>query len=104
MADYLGADCFAVGVLPRRGDHRQQTNASMRSRRILTLPGIFTLKRVSWKGMIPAETIVDFARRNRITQILLGRPKHHSWGRPARHRSDSANRSQGEGYSRYYPR
>ena len=31
------------------------------------------------EGDDPAETIVDFARRNQITQILLGRPKYRSW-------------------------
>ena len=33
------------------------------------------------EGNDPAETIVEFARRNQITQILLGRPKYHSWSR-----------------------
>ena len=33
------------------------------------------------EGMTPPKTIVDFARRNQITQILLGRPKHRSWSR-----------------------
>jgi len=31
-----------------------------------------------WEGRDPAETIVDFARRNQVTQILLGRPKKQS--------------------------
>jgi K+-sensing histidine kinase KdpD len=30
------------------------------------------------EGSDPAETIVDFARRNQVTQILVGRPKKQS--------------------------
>ena len=30
------------------------------------------------EGEDPAETLVDFARRNQIAQILLGRP-HYNW-------------------------
>ncbi len=33
------------------------------------------------EGKDPAETIVEFARKNQITQILLGRPKYRSWSR-----------------------
>ena len=79
MADYLGADCFAVGVLPPRGDHRTDERVDAVETHLNFARNLHIETRIL-EGNDPAETIVDFARRNRITQILLSRPKHRSWG------------------------
>ena len=79
MADYLGADCFAVGVLPPRGDHRTDERVDAVETHLNFARNLHIEARIL-EGDDPAETIVDFARRNRITQILLSRPKHRSWG------------------------
>jgi two-component system, OmpR family, sensor histidine kinase KdpD len=80
MADYLGADCFAVGVLPQRRDHRAEERihaieVHLNFARNLHIEARFL------EGQDAAETIVEFARRNQITQVLVGRPKHGSWSR-----------------------
>ena len=79
MADYLGADCFAVGVLAPRGDHRADERVDAVETHLNFARNLHIEARIL-EGADPAETIVDFARRNRITQILLSRPKHRSWG------------------------
>jgi two-component system sensor histidine kinase KdpD len=79
MADYLGADCFAVGVLAPRGDHRADERVDAVETHLNFARNLHIEARIL-EGNDPAETIVDFARRNRITQILLSRPKHRSWG------------------------
>jgi two-component system, OmpR family, sensor histidine kinase KdpD len=79
MADYLGADCFAVGVLPHQGDHRTDERVYAVETHLNFARNLHIEARIL-EGDDPAETIVDFARRNRITQILLSRPKHRSWG------------------------
>jgi two-component system, OmpR family, sensor histidine kinase KdpD len=79
MADYLGADCFAVGVLGPRGDHRTDERVDAVETHLNFARNLHIEARIL-EGTDPAQTIVDFARRNRITQILLSRPKHRSWG------------------------
>lgn len=80
MADYLGADCFAVGVVSPQSDHRADERVEAVETHLNFARNLHIEARIL-EGNDPAETIVDFARRNQITQILLGRPKHRSWGR-----------------------
>jgi two-component system, OmpR family, sensor histidine kinase KdpD len=80
MTDYLGADCFAVAVLSYRRDH----GADERIHAVeahLNFARNLHIEARSLEGDDPAETLVDFARRNQITQVLVGRPKHRSWSR-----------------------
>lgn len=80
MADYLGADCFAVGISPRRSDRRAQERADALEAHLNFARNLHIEARVL-EGDDPAQTLVDFARRNQVTQILLGRPKHRSLNR-----------------------
>ena len=81
MADYLGADCFAVSVLPRRDGRGPARDAIDPVETHLNFARNLHIETRSVEGDDPAEAIVDFARRNRITQILLSRPKYHAWSR-----------------------
>ena len=78
MADYLGAACFAVSVMPR--DHKR---LSKQEREVIEKHLNFArnlhIETRILEGDDPAEAIVDFARRNQITQILLGRQDENSW-------------------------
>jgi two-component system, OmpR family, sensor histidine kinase KdpD len=78
-ADYLGADCFAVSV-SRPGESRDAGCAETIEKHLNFARNLHVETR-TLEGNDPAEAIVDFARRNQITQILLGRPKHRSWSR-----------------------
>ena len=80
MTDYLGADCFAVAVLPYRHDHRADERIHAVEAHLNFARNLHIEAR-SLEGDDPAETLVDFARRNQITQVLVGRPKHRSWSR-----------------------
>ena len=80
MADYLGADCLAVCVLPRRSKIRPPNEAPGELQTHLNFARNLHIETRILEGDDAAQTIMDFVRRNQITQILLGRPKY-SWGR-----------------------
>jgi two-component system sensor histidine kinase KdpD len=75
MADYLGADCFAVCVLSHRGGRRWVNQDMEGIQKHLNFARNLHIETRTLEGGDPAETIVDFARRNQVTQILVGRPK-----------------------------
>ena len=75
MADYLGADCFAVCVSSHRGGRRWANQDIEGIQKHLNFARNLHIESRTLEGDDPAETIVDFARRNQVTQILVGRPK-----------------------------
>ena len=77
MADYLGADCFAICVLPRREGQRLTGNLEAIEKHLNFARNLHIETR-TLEGDDPAASIVDFARRNQITQILVGRPRRRS--------------------------
>jgi two-component system sensor histidine kinase KdpD len=81
MADYLGADCFAVSVVPLRDKGRLPTQDRNAMEKHLNFARNLHIEARILEGDDAAETIVDFARRNQITQILLSRYDHSSWSR-----------------------
>ena len=79
MADYLNADCFAVGLQRNRRDHADERADTIETH--LNFARNLHIETRMLEGEDPAKAILDFARRNQITQILLNRPKHRSWSR-----------------------
>jgi len=80
MADYLGADCFAVSVMPRDHGRLSKQDREAVEKHMNFARNLHIEARIL-EGDDAAETIVDFARRNQITQILLSRYDHSSWDR-----------------------
>jgi two-component system sensor histidine kinase KdpD len=78
MADYLGADCFAVSVMPRDQGRLPKSDREAVDKHLNFARNLHIEARIL-EGDDAAETIVDFARRNQITQILLSRCDHSSW-------------------------
>jgi len=78
MADYLEADCFAVSVSPRRGSSGPARETDAVETHLNFARNLHIETRVL-EGDDPAELILDFARRNQITQILLDRPTYRPW-------------------------
>lgn len=78
MADYLGADCFAVSVMPRDHGRLPKQDREAVEKHLNFARNLHIEARIL-EGDDAAETIVDFARRNQITQILLSRCDHGSW-------------------------
>ena len=81
MADYLGADCFAVPVLPVRDHGRLPKQDRDAIEKHLNFARNLHVETRILVGDDAAETIVNFARRNQITQILLSRCNYGSWSR-----------------------
>jgi len=75
MADYLGADCFAVCVSSHLGGRRSVTQDLEGIQKHMNFARNLHIESRTLEGGDPAETIVDFAHRNLVTQILVGRPK-----------------------------
>jgi two-component system, OmpR family, sensor histidine kinase KdpD len=80
MADYLGADCFAVSVMPRDHGRLPKQDREAVDKHLNFARNLHIETRIL-EGDDPAKAIVEFARRNQITQILLSRCDHSSWSR-----------------------
>ncbi|MEQ1948258.1 MAG: histidine kinase [Bryobacteraceae bacterium] len=81
VADYLQADCFAVAVEPEAGKSRNAEERELLERHLNFARNLHVETRVI-EGTDVAETLVDFARRNGITQLFMARPKEHERRNP----------------------
>jgi two-component system sensor histidine kinase KdpD len=81
MADYLGADCFVVSVQPSRDNLGSARNDAEAIKKHLNFARNLHIQTRVLEGDDAAATIVEFSRRNQITQILLSRSKYHFWDR-----------------------
>ena len=81
MADYLGAECFAVSVAPLQDKARLPTRDRNVVEKHLNFARNLHIETRILQCDDAAEGIIDFARRNQITQILLSRCDHSSWSR-----------------------
>ena len=79
VSDFMGADCFAVAVQPT-GDlsglgvaDREATDRHLNFARNLHIETRIL------EGDDVASTLVDFGRRNQVTQIFLTRPRRKAW-------------------------
>jgi two-component system sensor histidine kinase KdpD len=79
MADYLGADCFAVSVVPHGGEGRLPRQDRDLLERHLNFAKNLRIETRIVESDDAANAIVDFAHRNRVTQILLSRCNYSSW-------------------------
>jgi two-component system sensor histidine kinase KdpD len=75
VADYLKADCFAVCVLPCGTLEEMPAAAREALDRHLTFARKLQIETRVLEGKDDAATLVDFARRNGVTQIFLAKPR-----------------------------
>jgi two-component system sensor histidine kinase KdpD len=79
MSDFLEADCFAVTVQPG-GDLRELPPSEREAlERHLNFARNLHIETRILEGGDVASTVVDFGRRNDVTQIFLTRPRPKSW-------------------------
>lgn len=79
MSDFLEAECFAVAVQPS-GDLGSLPDADReRIERHLNFARNLRIETRILEGHDVAQALVDFARRNQITQIFLARPCERLW-------------------------
>jgi len=76
-ADFLGADCFAVAVWPTNRN-KLPPGCAEAIQKHLNFAKNLHIETRTIESNDPAEAILDFARSNQITQIILGRPKNRS--------------------------
>ena len=74
VADYLGADCFSVCVLPAADFGRLPPDAREAIEKHLDFSRKLHIETRVLEGEDAAQTLVDFARRNGVTQIFLAKP------------------------------
>jgi two-component system sensor histidine kinase KdpD len=80
VADYLKAECFAVCVLRDGRPHgipasqREAIDKHMNFAR-----NLLRIEPQELQGKDVAQTLVDFARLNKVTQIFLARPQRKRW-------------------------
>ena len=79
VSDFLGAECFAVAVQPS-GDLSglPQTDREAVERHLNFARNLHIETRIL-EGDDVASTLVDFGRRNQVTQIFLTRPRRRAW-------------------------
>ena len=74
VADYLKADCFAVCVLPPAAMADLPKTSREAIERHLEFARRLHIETRILEGENAAETLVDFTRRNGVTQIFLAKP------------------------------
>jgi two-component system sensor histidine kinase KdpD len=79
MADYLHGDCFAVYVCPYPDLSKLPKEEHEAIERHLNFARNLHIETRVLEGSDAAQTIVDFAARNQVTQIILSRPRYTWW-------------------------
>ncbi|HNY42949.1 MAG TPA: histidine kinase, partial [Bryobacteraceae bacterium] len=74
VADYLKADCFALCVLPQPGIDSLPTESRQAIEQHLDFARRLHIETRVLEGAKAAETLVDFAHTNGVTQIYLAKP------------------------------
>jgi two-component system sensor histidine kinase KdpD len=74
MSDFLEAECFAVAVQPSGDLTRLPDEDREAIERHLNFARNMRVETRILEGEDVAQTLIDFARRNQITQIYLSRP------------------------------
>jgi two-component system sensor histidine kinase KdpD len=78
VSDFLGAECFAVAVQPTGDVSGLPQEARESVERHLNFARNLHIETRILQGDDVASTLVDFGRRNRITQIFITRPRRRT--------------------------
>lgn len=82
VSDFLGADCFAVAVYPS-GASRGSVHADREAiEKHVNFARNLHIETRILEGKDSASAIINFARRNQITQIFISRPRASIWPSP----------------------
>ncbi len=79
VSDFIGAECFAVTVQPTGDLSELPEEDREANERHLNFARKLHLETRLLEGEDVASTLVDFARRNQITQIFLAQPHGRLW-------------------------
>jgi two-component system sensor histidine kinase KdpD len=79
VSDFVGAECFAVAVQPTGDLSALPPVAREAMEKHLNFARNLRIETRVLEGEDVAEVLVDFARRNQITQIYITRPRERKW-------------------------
>jgi two-component system sensor histidine kinase KdpD len=79
VSDYLGTECFAVAIDTPAGLGSVSDREKEAINQHLNFARNMRIETRILEAEDPAEALVDFARRNQITQIFLSRPREKSF-------------------------
>ena len=79
VSDFIGAECFAVAVQPTGDLSVLSSEARETIEQQLNFARNLHIETRILEGEDVAATLVDFARRNEVTQIYLVRPRERKW-------------------------
>jgi two-component system sensor histidine kinase KdpD len=80
VSDFLGAECFAVAVQPSGDLSGAPEGAREAIEKHLNFARNLRLETRILEGLDTASVVIDFARRNEVTQIFVTRPRFGAWG------------------------
>ncbi|HSW39999.1 MAG TPA: histidine kinase [Acidobacteriota bacterium] len=79
VGDFIGAECFAVTVQPAGNLEKLPEGVRETLERHLNFARNMRIETRILEGTDTARTLIEFARRNQITQLFLARPRRPSW-------------------------
>jgi two-component system, OmpR family, sensor histidine kinase KdpD len=79
VSDFMEAECFAVAVEAPQTAHARPENEREAITRHLNFARNLHIETRVLEGADVAASLVDFARRNQVTQIFLARPRGRQW-------------------------
>jgi two-component system sensor histidine kinase KdpD len=79
VSDFVGAECFAVAVQPTGDLSTLPKGEREAMEKHLNFARNLHIETRVLEGGDVADMLVDFARRNQITQIYLTRPRERNW-------------------------
>jgi two-component system sensor histidine kinase KdpD len=79
VSDFMGAECFAIAVEPSSDLANLSGDAREAITRHLNFARNLHIETRILEGEDTASALVDFARRNEVTQIFLARPAVRKW-------------------------
>ncbi len=79
MSDFMGGECFAVAVAASTGIGNVPDSDREALERHLNFARNLQIETRVLESGDTASTLIDFCRRNQITQIYLARPREHPW-------------------------
>jgi len=80
VSDFLGAECFAVFVDPSNGMNGLPEDERNAIEKHLNFARNLHIETRVLQGSDPAAVVIDFARRNGVTQVFVTRPESSRWG------------------------
>lgn len=79
VSDFLGAPCFAVAVQPSPGKSTSLDTEREALEQHLNFARALRIEARILEGSDTAASVIEFARRNEITQIFVTRPRPSGW-------------------------